>query len=117
MTSYATGTEAQIHQAVVDWLNLVKPDCWWSTIEHGASGVKQSTRNKKRGVVSGIPDLMFVREGKVYWIELKAKNQYPKPVQKACHQALHAHGSHVAVCRSQTEVEGTLAAWGMVRAA
>lgn len=63
-------TEAQLHKSIVDWLRLIKPDCFWTTIEHGASGVRQASRNKRRGVIGGLPDLMFVTDGLAFFIQL-----------------------------------------------
>ncbi len=110
-------SEDELHVTVAEWLVLAKPDCWWTTIEHGKLGFKRAARNKKRGVKGSIPDLWFIRLGLTYVIELKIPGSYPDAGQKQCHRQMIAAGAVVAVCRSLDEVQGTLAAWGMVRAA
>lgn len=52
------------------------------------------------GLGVGSPDLVIVRGG----IELKVPGAYPKPEQRACHEAWRRAGLRVEVARTEDEV-------------
>lgn len=110
-------TESQLHKSVVDWLALHQLDCFWTTLEHGANGVARATKNKRMGVAGGLPDMMFIRKGHVFFIELKTKKGSVKQQQRDCHDAIYERGGgHTRICRSVDDVIGTLRAWDMLKA-
>jgi len=46
----------------------------------------------------GQPDRMFLRDGKVLFIEFKAPGKHPTALQLKWLMDLHLHGAHVAWC-------------------
>lgn len=49
---------------------------------------------------SGVPDMIFIRNGKVVFVEFKAPGGKPTPLQKLTLETMAAHGATVAVCDS-----------------
>ena len=66
--------EDQLQIALADWLHIVRPAClWWHTPNGGWRSRREAGRFKRMGVLSGVPDLVFVGMPKcqIAFIELK----------------------------------------------
>jgi hypothetical protein len=117
-TAAPTASEFQLQCAVVDtcdrWIN----PGWLFT--HLASGEKRdvvtAARLKRMGVRPGFPDLMFLGvDGRICWIELKAKRGRLSAVQGVIAEFLMAAG-HGYLCSSDyREIIETLKGWGALR--
>lgn len=69
---------------------------------------------KKMGLTSGIPDILILHNGTVYFLELKSENGKPSDVQKIIHAALIRMGYKVATAYNFEDAYGKLKEWGMV---
>ena len=70
---------------------------------------------KALGVVAGVPDLIFICNGKTFALELKAPGRQPTPTQVATMTAMRAAGATVAVAHGVDEAVGQLEAWQLIR--
>ena len=115
--------EDELQKTVVEWLRLMerKGDfVMFSIPNEGARTPAAAQRLKNLGRRAGMPDLgLIFRNGRIHFIEMKAKQGTLTPNQKLMHDALRAMGCDVAICRTFEEVQGTVNAWmvGMRRAA
>lgn len=66
---------------------------------------------KARGAVAGIPDFLFIHNGRALFIELKAPDTKVSPVQVETHVRIREAGSDVAICRSVDDVIAALKQW------
>jgi hypothetical protein len=70
---------------------------------------------KGLGVRAGIPDIVAIKDGKCFFLELKAPDGRLTLVQRDAHAALAAAGATVAVAYGLDEALARLEAWGLVR--
>lgn len=113
--------EDHLHYAVAKLLSLAiaRPGicsldevCWFSLEGRAKRSIYEGARNKRRGCISGVPDILIVWRGKCYWIELKrAKGGRVSDAQIETHAELDKAGSNVAVCRSWGEIQAALVKW------
>src|SRR5271170_38000 len=113
--------EDHLHYAVAKLLSLAiaKPGIcsldgvlWMSLEGRAKRSIYEGARNKRRGCVSGVPDILIVWMGRCYWIELKrAKGGRVSDAQIETHSQLNSAGSSVAVCRSLGEIQAILQLW------
>jgi hypothetical protein len=109
--------EQAIHQAVVAHLNMrAEPDVFYF---HPANGGKRTAFEgrlfKALGVVAGVPDLIFLKRGRMYALELKAAKGRPTALQSECHEAMRRCGAVVEIARSLDEALVTLEYWGILK--
>jgi hypothetical protein len=113
--------EDHLHYAVAKLLSLAisRPGicslegvCWFSLEGRAKRSIYEGARNKRRGCISGVPDILIVWMGKCYWIELKrAKGGRVSDAQIETHAELDKAGSNVAICRSWGEIQAALVKW------
>lgn len=111
--------EQAIHKAVVSHLNARSyPGTFFF---HPANGGKrtpfESRLFKALGVIAGVPDLIVLKGGKVYGLELKATRGVLSPSQRAAHSAMREAGAETAVAHNLDEALVTLECWGVLRRA
>jgi len=70
---------------------------------------------KGLGVHAGTPDIVIIRDGHTYCIELKAPGGKLTAAQKEAHAALRAAGAAVACAYGLDEAIKTLEQWGLLR--
>ena len=104
--------EQDLQKAVAVYLTacLVKP--WrWSAFPAGGGGKVRGAILASMGLKAGIPDLLFFHpDGDWHGIELKAPKGTATEEQI---DFLEWANGRSAVCRSLTQVEATLRAWGV----
>jgi len=95
-------SEQQIHRAIIRHLETrAAPNTFWFHVPNG--GYRRPAEAKilkSLGVVRGTPDLCFVKDGRAYFLELKAPGRPLSPAQEEvliklrdCGAiATHAHG-------------------------
>jgi hypothetical protein len=109
--------EAQIHKAVVSHLvQRGEPDVFWF---HPANGGKRSWSEgksfKAMGVVAGVPDLIIIKGGEVFGLELKAAGGRVQPSQRLVHEAMQEAGAKTAIAKGLDEALVTLECWGILK--
>jgi hypothetical protein len=70
---------------------------------------------KGQGVVSGVPDIVAVRSGQMYCLELKAKGGKLSDNQRAAHSLLVSAGAMVATVDNIDDALRQLESWKLLR--
>ena len=118
--SKRTDREDPIQIAIVDYLRLVMPNC---VVHHCRNEINKRgkairielAKAKRKGVVTGFPDLLvlpFATVGPLFF-EVKAEGKYATAKQREVHSKLQALGYRVAVVRSIEDVRECLVEWGV----
>ena len=110
-------SERVIHKAVVDHLKMrARPGVFYF---HPANGGYRRPSEAKAlaglGVVAGVPDLIIIRNGVAYCLEIKSEGGRLSPAQRQCHEALRAAGAVVEVAVGIDEALALLEGWGLLR--
>ena len=79
---------------------------FWTKAEAG--------RFRVMGVVAGTPDVILIRAGRTYGLELKTEHGRLSPTQRATQAALRAAGVEVAVTHGLDDALATLERWGLL---
>ena len=93
--NFTKQTEDQLQETCFRWFSL-KYSSLYGLLFHVPNGghrlKREAARFKRIGVVSGIPDFMFLYGGKVYGIELKVGRNKQTENQKAIQAIFETHG-------------------------
>lgn len=110
-------SEESIHRAIVQLLQrAARPGVAWTHMPAGEARAKGvAGKLKGMGTRPGWPDLLLVREGQIYGLELKTGTGRVSPAQVAALANLTAAGARVRVCYGLDPAIETLREWGMVR--
>lgn len=110
-------SEEAIQRALVDLLTRAAiPGVAWTHMPSGEARHKGvAGKLKGMGVKPGWPDLLIVRQGQLYGLELKAALGRVSPAQRQAHADLTAAGAIIAVTYGLDEAVQQLKAWGVVR--
>ena len=109
--------EQDVQKAIAEHLRLRRaPGVYWF---HPANGgyrkPLEAAIMKSLGVTAGVPDLICIREGKTYGLELKAPNGRLNESQRTAHEEMKAAGAEVAVAVGIDQALEWLEGWGMLR--
>lgn len=109
--------EQEIHKAVVAHLNVrAEPKVFFFHCPNeGKRGFVNAAALKAMGMTAGIPDLLFLKEGKLYALELKAPGGVLRPSQRLCLTRMENCGAETAVAHSLDEAIYTLEFWGLIK--
>lgn len=110
-------TEEQVHKAVVSQpVVRGEHNIFWF---HPANGGKRSWSEgksfKAMGVVAGVPDLIILKGGEVFALELKSTTGRVRPSQRLCHAAMQEAGAKTAIAKGLDEALVTLECWGILK--
>jgi hypothetical protein len=109
--------EQVIQRAVIEHLQWRgAPKIFWCHIPLGGwRSPVEAKILKGLGTVAGAPDLLLVRAGQAYGLELKSEHGRLTPAQIATHEALRLAGAEVSVATGVDAAIARLAAWGFLR--
>lgn len=109
--------EQDMHKAVVSHLKLRSAPrvFFWHTPNEGRRGWVNAAALKAMGMVSGVPDLVILKGGELFALELKATSGRLTPSQRLVMERMRDCGAHVAVARSLDEALVTLECWGIIK--
>jgi hypothetical protein len=109
--------EEAIQRGVLQHLQVrAAPDVFWFHPANGGYRTSIEARVlKSLGVKAGVPDLIFIRDGKTYGLELKADGGRLTPVQRMAHVLMRAAGAEVAVAVGLDAALRQLESWGLLR--
>ena len=112
------GVEDQIQAAVVLHLTVrALPGVVWFHVPNGGSRTAaEAGRFKALGVKAGVPDLLAVRDGRLFGLELKADGGRVSEAQAVMLAELEAAGAIVGVANGLDEALATLERWQIIRA-
>jgi hypothetical protein len=75
------------------------------------SNAREGAKFKAQGVISGVPDLVFIWAGKTRYIEVKTESGRLSTEQVKLHQKWKEQGVEVKVCRSSKEIIELVRSW------
>ncbi len=109
--------EQAIHQAVVSHLNqrAVPRVFFWHTPNEGKRGFVNAAALKAMGMTAGVPDLLILKAGELFALELKAPGNDLTPSQRLVMERMRDCGAQVAVAKSIDEALVTLECWGVIK--
>ncbi|MDR3736056.1 MAG: VRR-NUC domain-containing protein [Acidobacteriaceae bacterium] len=110
--------EDELHMAVAKLLtHAIAPPgvasadgvLWFSIEGRGKRSIYEGARNKRRGVISGVPDILILslKSGATF-IELKAENGRLSDSQQELHPQLDCVRAYTFVCKTLDGVAGVL---------
>lgn len=111
--------EQDIQIAVVQHLNArgVPGLVFWHTPNGGKRKPIEAAIFKGMGVRAGVSDLILVRLGKIYALELKAENGRASEAQMQFLSDIDRAGAFTAMPAGLNAALATLEAWGLLRGA
>lgn len=112
------GVEDQLQAAVVLHMTVrALPGVVWFHVPNGGSRTAaEAGRFKALGVKAGVPDLLALRAGQLFALELKAQGGRVSDAQREMLAALKAAGAEAAVAWGLDEALEILERWGVLRA-
>jgi hypothetical protein len=111
--------EQAIQRALADHLRLrAAPGVFWFASEAGGyRSVVEANILKHCGVRRGIPDLLLIKGGKTFGLELKAEGGRLSDAQRLAHEEMRAAGADVAVAVGIDQALEQLERWQLLRGA
>ncbi len=112
-----TMSESLLHRAVVQQIAVrVRPNVFCTHIPNGEKRSQVTGAIlRAMGVRRGMPDLLFLQDGKAYFLELKTRKGRLSPDQVAVHAALRDAGALVATAHGLDAAIAQLVAWEVIR--
>lgn len=109
--------EQQIHKAVVSHLNLrAEPRVFFFHCPNeGKRGFVNASALKAMGMTAGVPDILILKDGRLYGLELKAPTGRLTPSQRLVMDRMRDCGAYVAAAFSLDEALVTLEVWGILK--
>ena len=88
---------------------------WFHPANGGARTAIEGAVLKACGVRAGTPDLILIKDGRTYGLELKADKGRVSPAQTKAHEEMRAAGVTVAVATGIDDALAQLEAWQLLR--
>ena len=109
--------EQQIQRAVLEHLKLRHaPGVYWFHVANGGYRAPIEAKVlKSLGVTAGVPDLILIRGGKAYGLELKAHGGHLSPAQRTAHVLMRAAGAEVEVAIGLDAALRQWESWGLLQ--
>jgi hypothetical protein len=109
--------EQDVQKAVAEHMRRrAQPNVFWFACENGGARTAiEGAILKSCGIKRGVPDLILIKSGRTFGLELKAPNGRLSPAQEAAHEEMKAAGAEVAVAVGVDEALERLEGWGMLR--
>jgi len=83
-------TEQRLETGIYAYLRLaLPPDAFVTSVDHARKQSERSgLRQKARGVRAGIPDMLIIYRGEIFWLEVKTQSGSLTESQRALHAKL-----------------------------
>lgn len=109
-------SELQIHIALIQHLRYRARK--GVVYFHAANGERREKRDaaklKAMGTVAGVPDLVLIKDGRTYGLELKTSKGRVSPEQKHMLAQFEAAGAYTAVAFGLDAAIAILTSWGIL---
>jgi hypothetical protein len=117
MTRRRRRPEQDVQKAVAEHLRLRRAPgvYWFHPANGGARTAIEGAILKACGVRAGVPDLICIRDGRAYGLELKAPNGRLSDAQRLAHEEMARAGAEVAVAIGIDQALERLEGWGLLR--
>jgi VRR-NUC domain len=111
--------EQQIQTALAAHLRLrASKDVFWFACENGGGrSAIEAAILKSCGIKRGVPDLILIKSGRTYGLELKAPGGRLSDAQRLAHDEMRAAGAEVAVAVGIDQALDQLERWQLLRGA
>ena len=111
--------EQEIQKALAGQLRLrACKDVFWFACENGGYRTAvESAIFKACGIKRGVPDVIVIREGRTYGLELKAPGGRLSDAQRLAHEEMRSAGAEVAVAIGIDRALEQLERWQLLRGA
>lgn len=113
--------EGPIHVSILEYLAFALPhaEVHHSPNEMNMAGDRKSkaiaqARAKRMGMRPGWPDIEFILDGRIYFLEVKAPGGTQSRDQEAVELALANAGAPYAIVRSAIDAESALKKWSLI---
>jgi hypothetical protein len=110
-------SEQKIQRAVIAHLTArPSPNLWWCAVPNG--GFRRPTEAailSGLGLRKGAPDLIFIRKGRVYGLELKRVGGRPSEAQLECLAAMDRAGAFTCIAEGLDAAIRVLEEWNILR--
>jgi hypothetical protein len=109
--------EQEIQKALADHLRAraAAGTYWFHPANGGARTAIEGAILKACGVRAGTPDLILIKHGRTYGLELKADKGRVSPAQTKAQEEMRAAGVTVAVATGIDDALAQLEAWQLLR--
>src|SRR6476646_4412375 len=109
--------EQEIQKALADHLRAraAAGTYWFHPANGGARTAIEGAILKACGVRAGTPDLILIKDGRTYGLELKSANGRVSPAQAQAHEEMPAAGAEVAVAVGIDDALAQLERWQLLR--
>jgi hypothetical protein len=106
-----------IQRAVFDHLHVrCAPDVYAFHVPNGgARSPIEGAILKGLGMRAGVPDVLAIKDGRTYGLEVKTPGGRLSAAQRSAHVALRAAGATVATAWGLDDALKTLETWGLLR--
>jgi VRR-NUC domain len=110
-------TEQQIQRAIFQHVKQRgAPDAYVFAVPNGGYRRPiEAAIMKGLGVTPGVPDIICIRDGRVFALELKTETGRATDRQLAAIEAIRRAGGFAAVCYGLNRALACLEAWGILR--
>ena len=88
---------------------------WFHVPNGGLRNNREAGRFRMMGVKAGVPDIIALKAGVLYALELKTTTGRPSAEQTAMMIAMSAAGAECAIAHGLDAALGTLDAWGLLK--
>lgn len=112
-------SEDDVQKAVAQHLRLrALPGTFWFHPPNGGSrNIVEAKKLKAMGVQPGVGDVVIIRKGATYMLELKTMKGRISTNQKLAQQLVRAAGGHYEIVRGIDAALDQLVAWGVIQGA
>jgi len=109
--------EQDVQRAVAEHLRLRRAPgvYWFHPANGGARTAIEGAILKACGVRAGVPDIICIRDGKTFALELKAPTGRLSDAQRIAHDEMRAAGAEVATVVGIDAALEQLEGWGLLR--
>ena len=109
--------EQDLQKALADHLRAraAAGTYWFHPANGGARSAIEGAILKACGVRAGTPDLILIRNGRTYGLELKADKGRVSPAQAQAHEEMRKAGAEVPVATGIDEAIKQLEVWQLLR--
>ena len=109
--------EQQIQRALADHLRLrAVPGLFWFACENGGARTAiEGAILKRCGIRCGVPDLILIKSGRCFGLELKAPGGRLSDAQRLAHHEMRAAGAMVETATGIDAALRVLESWGLLK--